>query len=112
MIADAIRSMVGAMGEKTRFTRDHPCPICGGCEDDPRGASQRCWGFISGKWAHCTREEFASGCTFHAGSETYSHRLYGQCLCGTEHNPLEPASSKPTIDHVYRYRNAGGVVRV
>jgi 5S rRNA maturation endonuclease (ribonuclease M5) len=93
---------------RQRFSRRATCPVCGGCEDDPRGAAKRCFGFLSGQWIHCTREDHSPNCKFHASSQTYSHRLTGKCPCGTEHNP---APAKPEIDHVYKYRDAnGGVV--
>lgn len=40
-----------------RFNRRHRCPICGGCESDPRGSDKRCFGYISkdGKYARCAR---------------------------------------------------------
>src|SRR5262245_29103599 len=96
-----------------RFTKGKACPVCGGSETDDRGVGKRCYGFISGEWIHCTREDFANGCTFHSGSDTFSHRLKGKCLCGVEHNPADP---KPTddkpgeIDHVYKYRDSTGNV--
>lgn len=44
-----------------RFTRDRPCPICGGHGRLPRGQGRRCHGFPSsdGRYAHCSREERA-----------------------------------------------------
>ena len=46
-----------------RFTRDTPCPICGGFEQALRKKGVRCHGFLSsnGDFAHCSREECASG---------------------------------------------------
>lgn len=32
---------------RQRFTKDRPCPICGGYGELPRGQHRRCWGFIS-----------------------------------------------------------------
>ncbi len=97
-------------GRKTRFIHGEICPVCGGCEEDPRGKGKRCWGFIRGESVHCTRVDFANGCDFHSGSETYSHRLKGKCKCGAEH---KPANSKPgkaraekTLEHIYQYRDA------
>jgi 5S rRNA maturation endonuclease (ribonuclease M5) len=88
---------------RQRFSRGQPCPVCGGCEDDPRGSSKRCFGYTSGQWIYCTREDHSAGCKFYATSQTYSHRLTGKCPCGTEHNP---APAKKEIDHVYKYRDA------
>jgi P4 family phage/plasmid primase-like protien len=79
-----------------RFTHGATCPVCGGTEDeDPRGNGTRCHGFIGDGYIHCTREEFASGCKFHTGSQTYSHRLKGKCRCGTKHNPGDVPNGKP-----------------
>ncbi len=69
-----------------RFTKKSRCPICNGYESLPRGHSKRCYGFLSGKYTHCTREEYANGITIHPGSETYSHRISGRCKCGSTHN--------------------------
>jgi hypothetical protein len=70
-----------------RFTAEKPCPICGGHDRSPRGAGERCYGFLSeeGEWAHCTREEFAGGAPFNEGSEAYVHKLTGDCMCGAQH---------------------------
>lgn len=73
-----------------RFTRRQSCPVCGGFDQEPRGQGKRCFGFLSddGEWAHCSREEYASGCTFHEGSSTYAHRIHGECRCGKAHGSL------------------------
>lgn len=97
-----------------RFTRSSPCPVCGGCEKDPRGEGKRCFGFIAGDWLHCTRPEFANGCTYYPGSETYGHRFSGQCKCGTRHGPLaslyesENHGSPNEIECIYPYCDATG----
>lgn len=74
---------------KQRFNRQHPCPICGGDDHDPRGAGRRCFGFLSGdgEYAHCTREEFAGQIEMKDSSQTYPHKMHGPCKCGAEHNP-------------------------
>lgn len=78
---------------RQRFTRDHPCPICGGHAAIERGIGQRCWGFLSddGLWAHCTRPECGGPLPLHDGSDTYAHRLEGPCQCGREHGDQPPA---------------------
>jgi hypothetical protein len=96
-----------------RFARGQPCPICGGSDSDRRGQGQRCSGFISGDWVHCSREEHGGQAKFHAESRTYSHRPTGPCPCGIEHAPAPPGSDRgkaprKEIDHVYKYRNAEG----
>ena len=71
-----------------RFTKQNPCPICGGYESLPRGNGARCWGFLSedGEWVHCVREEFAGDLGQHAKSGAYAHRLRGDCRCGASHD--------------------------
>ena len=72
------------MSALRRFTKSHPCPICGGHDGLARGQGVRCFGYRSGDYARCTRED-------HAGSlpqnrdGTYSHRLDGTCRCGQAH---------------------------
>lgn len=109
-----------------RFTRDRRCPICGGYDELDRGTGRRCWGFLSddGAWAHCTRQEYGGDLPVHVGSETYAHRLTGECRCGRTHDtvPALPAPSGParwrsrsssdtprgTWDCTYLYRGADG----
>jgi len=104
---------------KQPFTRGFPCPICGGYESLPRGRGQRCFGFLSsdGRYAHCTREEYAEGLPFEADSSTYAHRLDGPCRCGQEHGggnlaqSQAPASKPPPkrrISATYRYLDEDG----
>jgi hypothetical protein len=98
----------------TRFSRGERCPVCGGCDDDPRGQGRRCFGFASGDWIHCSREEHAGRAKFVAKSQTYLHRARGPCPCGVEHAPDPSASAagmpRTAIDAVYRYRDADGKV--
>ncbi len=98
-----------------RFDRAHPCPVCGGCDDDPRGQGGRCYGFLSDDrlWAHCTREDHAGSAKFNPKSECYAHHLKGPCACGTEHGPADPKPSRARksrgiIDQVYAYTDAAG----
>jgi hypothetical protein len=76
-----------ALGKRP-FTREHPCPICGGHDGARRGAGERCWGYLdsTGGYARCTREEHA-GDLEQNGDGTFSHRLEGPCRCGVEHAP-------------------------
>ena len=100
-----------------RFTARDPCPICQGHANLPTGHGQRCWGFLSndGLYAHCTREEHAGGLPFHESSQTYAHRLVGDCKCGTRHDPSLPHASsnghKPHIVATYDYVDAQGIMR-
>lgn len=72
-----------------RFKRKYPCPICGGFDEQGRGKSRRCYGFLSDseEWAHCTREELAGSLAKNSQSDTYAHLLFGKCNCGDTHNP-------------------------
>ena len=72
-----------------RFTRHQPCPICAGFDDAPRSKGVRCFGFLSddGEIAHCTREDHAGALERHPESETYAHKLAGDCRCGVQHGP-------------------------
>jgi putative DNA primase/helicase len=72
-----------------RFRKSSPCPICNGFDEAPRGTGQRCYGFLSddGLYAHCTREESAGRLRLNADSQTYAHRLRGDCPCGGRHDP-------------------------
>ena len=79
---------------KIRHSASHPCPVCGGQEDDARRNGKRCFGFTVHGWCHCTREEYAGNAKFHAGSSTYSHILQGPCLCGKEHGATVTALTR------------------
>lgn len=69
-----------------RFTREQPCPICGGCKEDPQGQQTRCWGFLSskGEIAYCTREEYSKGLLWQDAG--FPHRLRRPCKCGVTHS--------------------------
>jgi putative DNA primase/helicase len=101
---------------EARFTRSRSCPICGGCDRDPRGQGTRCFGFLSadGEYAHCTREEFAGKAEFNAKSQTYGHKLRGECLCGKEHAPTTKPTGRRTgrgrLVATYDYRSSEGVL--
>jgi len=85
----------GSGRDLRRFTRERPCPVCGGSDDLPRGKGVRCGGFRSsdGKYAHCTRVE----CGPQEAGGTYAHRLDGPCRCGQQHGvalTTEPKQSR------------------
>ena len=69
-----------------RFTKTHPCPVCGGHDGLVRGKGVRCFGYLddTGAYARCTREDRAGGLPQNADG-TYSHRLNGPCRCGHVH---------------------------
>lgn len=89
-----------------RFSRQHPCPICGGYDSMPRGNGKRCSGFLSsdGLYAHCSREELAGGLPQESGG-TFAHRLIGSCRCGGQHGHDIP---RPVIDATYPYTDEKG----
>jgi len=67
------------------------CPICGGCDEDQRGAGERCRGGTSadGKAVHCSREEHAGQAKYDDRSECWLHFIGGPCPCGIEHAPAD-----------------------
>lgn len=91
----------------TRFTRQSPCPICGGYDQAPRGQGIRCHGFLSsdGKYIHCSREEYAGDLPIEPNSNTYAHRRTGRCRCGSQHG--QP-SAKRRIVATYDYHDERG----
>ena len=74
-----------------RFTEDNPCPICFGYESLPHGQRRRCWGFLDGAWAVCTRKEMSGGLPDNGVG--YSHLLTRKCRCGNDHGEWSP----PTV---------------
>jgi diadenosine tetraphosphatase ApaH/serine/threonine PP2A family protein phosphatase len=71
-----------------RFTKSHPCPICGGHDGLARGLGVRCFGYRSGDYARCTREEHAGRLPQNRDG-TYSHKLDGTCRCGQAHGEAQ-----------------------
>ncbi len=84
------------MGRIQRFTKNRPCPVCGGHKDLPQGKGRRCYGFMSGDglYAHCTREEYAGRIERNANSNAYPHRFEGDCRCGKMHG-AGPTTVRP-----------------
>lgn len=114
-----------------RTTAAHRCRVCSGFEAMTRGQGERCAGFVSddGRYAHCTRPEFAEGLTPNdASPPTYAHFLDGPCRCGKEHHggavaaytasaipaaPIRPLGMIQTgrrILATYPYRSPSGAV--
>ena len=96
----------------TRHGKTFPCPVCGGW-DGPRGLGTRCFGYTSGNWCHCTREEHAGGLLFHPESSSYAHNLGGACNCGKEHLPAPTppprrSTKGPSKGHFYHYVDEDG----
>lgn len=96
-----------------RFTAAQRCPVCGGCERDPRGQGVRCTGYLSsdGEYAHCSREDRAGAIEMTAGSQTFAHRLRGACRCGVTHGEAEKASVTPRRERKWEIRDAAGLLR-
>lgn len=86
--------MADAVSRGQRFTAEHPCPICAGYDKVPRGKGLRCFGFIGTdrNYAHCSREEMAGDAPFETRSETYAHRLEGDCRCRKRHGEPPPVT--------------------
>ncbi|MPZ48902.1 MAG: hypothetical protein GEU75_06270 [Dehalococcoidia bacterium] len=83
-----------------RFSRLRPCPICGGQDHDRRHRGVRCYGYLSldGKFAFCTRDEYAGLLEQNLNSGTYTHRLEGKCGCGVCHDEGAIRITKPHDD--------------
>jgi P4 family phage/plasmid primase-like protien len=92
-----------------RFRKDHPCPICHGYDQSPRGQGERCYGFLStnGQVAHCTRDQYAGQLRKNLKSNTYAHRLRGDCRCGVRHDP-SPSPQRQRIEATYDYADEQG----
>jgi putative DNA primase/helicase len=111
-------SSAAGVRPEQRFSPSRPCPVCGGHDRSPRGAGERCYGFLSddGEWAHCTRDEHAGGLERNAGSEAYPHKLTGDCKCGARHgldsgperNSRRRKGQRGRIVATYDYRDEGG----
>lgn len=87
---------MSSISQDQRFHQGHPCPICGGHQDDPHGQGARCYGYLSanGQVAYCTREEHAGQLPKNLKSDTYRHQLRGDCRCGVHHDPSPPPQRK------------------
>jgi hypothetical protein len=73
-----------------RYSRDEPCPICGGYPTMAKGRGVRCWGFSIDRALFCTRDEHAGQAPFHAGANAFQHNRYGECRCGGQHGEDAP----------------------
>ena len=80
-----------------RFKASNPCPVCGGHLGLPQHEGRRCWGFTSenGRFAHCTRNEYAGGLPLTESSDSFAHLLDGPCQCGRTHRTTSPPT--PTV---------------
>jgi hypothetical protein len=77
-----------------RFSRRHRCPVCGGCETEPRGTGKRCYGYISkdGKYARCSQKP---GTLPQGPDGLWPHGLFS-------------TDSDPGIEATYDYRDETG----
>ena len=120
-------------GSVQRFTHAHPCPVCGGYEEMPRGRSERCWGYLSddGHYARCTRPDWA-GSLGEQRRDLVAPRRRALSLRSPAHRlagklpqrvipppPLRQRQSAGTSEHrprarivaTYDYRDTSGVLR-
>lgn len=93
-----------------RHKRSHPCPICEGGDDMPRGQERRCDGFTSDDgYAHCSREELAGAIPPDPNGRLYAHRLSGPCKCGRTHGEAtSTVSLRDSIEATYDYQDERG----
>lgn len=102
--------MTAAVSKEQRFSRTSRCPICDGCDTDPRGQSKRCSGFVSddGAYTHCAREELAGSIAAN-GAGLFAHRMHGPCRCGRTHGAaVTQFTPRARIVETYDYANAAG----
>jgi putative DNA primase/helicase len=94
-----------ATPKRIRHTAAHPCPVCEGHEELPRGHGERCCGWTSANgWAHCSREESDKP---DRNGTTWSHRLAGRA----EPRPRterKAGGTKGRIVATYPYRDERG----
>ena len=90
-----------SVSREQRHLRGHPCPVCGGKDEDPRGKEVRCSGFTSrdGMWCRCSREELA-GAIDQDKDGLFRHMMRGPCDCGVTHGERREG---PVPEAVYRY---------
>lgn len=78
-----------AVDNKHRYlTAATPCPICHGY-DRSKVKGERCWGYGTDGWAHCTRAEYAGSLPM-GNDGAYAHKLEGTCKCGRSHGEWVP----------------------
>jgi Protein of unknown function (DUF3987) len=105
-----------SVGKEQRYTRTRRCPICDGAESDPRGKAKRCIGFLSadGQYARCSRDEHAGSLAIEEGTQTYVHRIVGDCKCSMRHGGSADGSNRvgsPIVARYYYISETGVVLR-
>jgi hypothetical protein len=96
-----------AVAREQRHLRRHPCPVCKGFDEAPRGQEKRCHGFTSEDemWCHCAREELSGGIV--QGSDgLFAHKMLGPCKCGITHR--EDNRPRREIETTYDYVDEQG----
>lgn len=90
--------MTATVSAAQRFSRDRSCPICNGHPILRSGHGVRCYGFLSsdGRYAHCTREDYAGGLQPEPSGGTFAHRLDGPCRCGLTHGEPKSSANEPS----------------
>jgi hypothetical protein len=94
-----------------RFTKPNPGPVCQGHKDLPQGEECRCYSFLSEdkEWAHCTRPVYAGPLEMRPESDSYAHKLVGDCRCGKSHClPVNANGHNPQIVATYDYLDEKG----
>ena len=100
--------MTSSVEHGQRHKRSHPCPVCEGYDEAPRGQGKRCSGFTNGDWCRCTREEFAGSLDVEiiGGVACFRHFLAGACRCGVQHGPARPRTDD--VEATYDYVDEAG----
>ena len=70
---------------KRSNTPRYPCEACGGHYAMPRNQGIRCYGFASGDYQYCTREEFGNNVNEVNGYYRHFVKEGRQCYCGNDH---------------------------
>lgn len=68
-----------------RHTRAHPCTVCGGYDQQPRGKGKRCHGFDSPDGRFCYCAQHAGNGRVPEKNGLFAHYLAGPCRCGETH---------------------------
>ena len=110
--------MTQGVGREHRHLKAHPCGVCGGGEDLPRGQGRRCTGFTSAPdskgrtWVRCSRDELAGSLPpdDSCSPPVYRHLWGGPCNCGTTHAPAPYRADTNQIEATYDYRDESGTL--
>lgn len=98
--------MSAPVARTQRFTRDHPCPICGGWDTQRRGQGQRCWGYVlaDGTAAVCMRtqsdHELEGGWLHRLGDRAHQNGSEPAELRRVRYDIRDSTSGKVVATHV------------